>query len=123
MTRRVTSTASVEVACGTAAGATDTSRMWRACAFSIVQAAPTERNLRLRRRLRKTKRRKIALEKVPSGSIKSVEIENEKVHLVWSFDISKAGTRNITEVLVGEDRKDRKHFQGEPCAAGGRREG
>ena len=44
--------------------------------------------------------KKIALEQLPNGSIKSAEIENEKGHLVWSFDISKPGTRNITELLV-----------------------
>jgi Predicted membrane protein len=43
---------------------------------------------------------KIALEQSPNGSIKSAEIENEKGHLVWSFDISEPGTRNITELLV-----------------------
>jgi len=37
---------------------------------------------------------------VPSGWIKSAEIENEKGHLIWSFDILKPGTRNIAEVLV-----------------------
>ena len=43
---------------------------------------------------------KTALAKVPTGTIKSSELENENGKLVWSFDISMPGTKNITEVLV-----------------------
>ena len=42
----------------------------------------------------------IALAKVPGGKIKSAELEHEKGAQVWSFDIAKPGTRDITEVLV-----------------------
>ncbi|MDE2221012.1 MAG: PepSY domain-containing protein [Gammaproteobacteria bacterium] len=41
-----------------------------------------------------------ALAKVPGGTIKSSELEREHGKLIWSFDISKATTRNITEVQV-----------------------
>ena len=44
--------------------------------------------------------RKSALAKVPNGTIKSSELEREKGKLIWSFDIAKSGTRNITEVQV-----------------------
>lgn len=43
---------------------------------------------------------KIALSKVAHGRVKSAELENEMHKLVWSFDISQPGTKNITEVLV-----------------------
>ena len=43
---------------------------------------------------------KIALTKVPGGVIKSGELEKEKGRLVWSFDIARPGTRNLTEVHV-----------------------
>lgn len=43
---------------------------------------------------------KVALAKVPHGKIKTSELENENGKLVWSFDISMPGTKNITEVLV-----------------------
>jgi uncharacterized membrane protein YkoI len=43
---------------------------------------------------------KIALAKVQGGAIQSAEIEQERGHLVWSFDISQPGTRNIREILV-----------------------
>ena len=69
-------------------------------AFSMVQAAPTQAQLKVQAKIKESEAKRIALEQVPSGSIKSAEIENERGHLVWSFDISKSGTRNITEVLV-----------------------
>ena len=68
--------------------------------FSVVHAAPTQAQLAAAAKVKENEAKKTALEQVPSGSIKSAEIENEKGHLVWSFDISKPGTRNITEVLV-----------------------
>ena len=43
---------------------------------------------------------KIALSKVPTGTIQSAELEKEHGNLIWLFDISKPGTRNITEVQV-----------------------
>ena len=44
--------------------------------------------------------RKSALTKVSKGTIKSSELEKENGKLIWSFDIAKSGTRNITEVQV-----------------------
>jgi uncharacterized membrane protein YkoI len=44
--------------------------------------------------------KKTALAKVPKGTIKSSELERENGRLIWSFDIAKSGTRNITEVQV-----------------------
>jgi hypothetical protein len=43
---------------------------------------------------------KIALSRVPDGKIKEAEIEKEKGKLIWSFDIAKPGTKDITEVNV-----------------------
>jgi len=43
---------------------------------------------------------KIALAKVPGGSIKEAELEKEKGKLIWSFDISTPGAADITEVQV-----------------------
>ena len=42
----------------------------------------------------------IALARVPGGAIKEGEIEKENGKLIWSFDIAKPGTANITEVQV-----------------------
>jgi hypothetical protein len=43
---------------------------------------------------------KIALAKVPGGTIKEGGIEKEKGKVIWSFDIATAGTKDITEVAV-----------------------
>lgn len=43
---------------------------------------------------------KIALSKVPNGTIKEGELEKEKGKLIWSFDLTTPGTKDITEVNV-----------------------
>jgi len=43
---------------------------------------------------------KAALAKVPGGTIKEGELEKEKGKLIWSFDISTAGSSDIKEVQV-----------------------
>ena len=44
--------------------------------------------------------RATALAKVPNGVVKSADLEMEKGRLVWSFDISQASTKDVTEVWV-----------------------
>src|SRR6478735_8772165 len=48
----------------------------------------------------KAQAQETALSKVPGGTIKEGELEKEKGHLIWSFDISQAGTTDIKEVQV-----------------------
>lgn len=43
---------------------------------------------------------KTALTRVPDGKIREGELEKEKGRLIWSFDIARAGTEDITEVHV-----------------------
>jgi Peptidase propeptide and YPEB domain len=43
---------------------------------------------------------KTALARVPGGTVKEGELEREHGKLVWSFDIAKPKTQNITEVQV-----------------------
>ena len=43
---------------------------------------------------------KTALAKVPNGTVKEAELEEEKGKLIWSFDIATPGTKDITEVNV-----------------------
>ncbi len=69
-------------------------------AFCAASAEPSSKQLEKQAKITKARAEQIALAKVSHGSIRSAEIENEKGHLVWSFDISKPGTKNITEVLV-----------------------
>ena len=68
--------------------------------FAIAQAKPTEAELINQAKVKKSEAQRIALKQAPQGTIKSAEIENERGKLVWSFDISTPGTRDITEVLV-----------------------
>jgi Peptidase propeptide and YPEB domain len=69
-------------------------------AFAIAQAKPTDAELINQAKVKKNEAQRIALKQTPQGTIKSAEIENERGKLVWSFDISTVGTRDITEVLV-----------------------
>jgi hypothetical protein len=43
---------------------------------------------------------KIALAKVPNGTIKDSELENEHGKLQWSFDVTTPDTKDMTEVNV-----------------------
>jgi hypothetical protein len=57
-------------------------------------------NLAAQAKITKAEAEKIALEKVPGGTIKEGDIEKEKGKLIWSFDITTPGTKDITEVQV-----------------------
>jgi uncharacterized membrane protein YkoI len=51
-------------------------------------------------KITKAEAAKIALARVPNGTIKESELEKEKGKLIWSFDVATPGTKNITEVNV-----------------------
>ncbi len=51
-------------------------------------------------KISKAEAERIALAKVPAGTIKEAELEKEKGKLIWSFDIATPGTKDITEVNV-----------------------
>jgi uncharacterized membrane protein YkoI len=69
-------------------------------AAAAFAAEPTEAELTKQAKITKAEAEQIALAKVSRGVVKSAEIENEKGHLVWSFDIARPGTQDITEILV-----------------------
>jgi uncharacterized membrane protein YkoI len=69
-------------------------------AAATFAAQPSEAELMKQAKTTKAEAEQIALAKVSHGIVKSAEIEKEKGHLVCSFDIARAGTRDITEVLV-----------------------
>jgi Peptidase propeptide and YPEB domain len=62
--------------------------------------APSEAQLLKEAKVTKAQAERIALAKVPQGKIQAEELENENNTLVWSFDIAKPGSKNITEVQV-----------------------
>jgi len=59
-----------------------------------------EGNLAAEARVSRADAQRIALEKVPGGTVKEGEIERENGRLVWSFDIATPDSKDITEVLV-----------------------
>jgi uncharacterized membrane protein YkoI len=61
---------------------------------------PSEAQLIKQAKITKAEAQRIALAKVSHGTVKSAEIENEKGHLVWSFDIAAPHSNDITEILV-----------------------
>ena len=65
-----------------------------------ISAAPSESELMKQAKIDKKHAEKIALSQVPNGRFASEELEQENGKLVWSFDIAKTGTKNITEVQV-----------------------
>jgi len=69
-------------------------------AVAVFAAQPSQDELMKQAKITKAQAEQIALAKVPRGTVKSAEIEKEKGHLVWSFDIARPGARDITEILV-----------------------
>ena len=69
-------------------------------AAATFAAQPSEAELVKQAKITKAEAEQIALAKVSHGIVKSGEIEKEKGHLVWSFDIAQPGTHDITECLV-----------------------
>ena len=69
-------------------------------AVAAFAAEPSEAELVKRAKITKAEAEQIALAKVSRGIVKSAEIEKEKGHLVWSVDVARPGTQDITEVLV-----------------------
>ena len=51
-------------------------------------------------KITKVEAQKTALTKAPNGTVKDAELEEEKGKLVWSFDIARPVTKDITEVQV-----------------------
>ena len=60
----------------------------------------SEAKLQAQAKVTKTDAERIALAKVPGGTVKEGELEKEKGKLIWSFDIATPGSQDITEVAV-----------------------
>ena len=63
-------------------------------------AEPSQAELMAQTKITQAAAEKIALAKVPSGTVKSAELEQEHGALVWSFDIATPKSANIHEILV-----------------------
>ena len=72
-----------------------------ACSAStLVVAEESPTALKAQVKVTEAKAQKTALAKVPGGSIRSSELEQERGKLIWSFDIAMPQSRNVTEVQV-----------------------
>src|SRR3977135_4521307 len=71
-----------------------------AAASALQAESPSAAKLMKETTVTRSQAEKVALAKVPRGTIKSGELEKEHGHLVWSFDIAKPGTKDIAEVQV-----------------------
>ena len=66
----------------------------------ITVGCSTQASLRSQAKVSQADAEKIALGKVPGGSIKETELEKEKGRLIWSIELGTPGTKEITEVNV-----------------------
>ncbi len=57
-------------------------------------------------KITRTEAEKVALARVPNGTVKGGELEKEHGRLIWSFDIAVPGTKDITEVHVDAQTGD-----------------
>lgn len=66
--------------------------------FETKQAK--ESRLAAKAKISRAEAEKTALAKVPGGAVVEGGLEEEKGKLIWSFDISMPGSKNVTEVQV-----------------------
>jgi hypothetical protein len=67
---------------------------------SLLGSEPSQAVLRKQARLTEVQAQHVALRRVPHGRIQSAELEQERGRLVWSFDIVRAPSKDITEIQV-----------------------
>ena len=65
-----------------------------------VAQKSTQAHLQREAKITREQATKTALARVPNGTVKETELEREKGKLIWSFDIARPGTKDITEVQV-----------------------
>lgn len=70
------------------------------CASNALASEAIPSKLQAEAKVSEADARATALATVPTGTISSAELEKENGKLIWSFDIAKAGSKNITEVHV-----------------------
>ena len=63
-------------------------------------AAESQTELQGHAKITQAQAEQTALARVPDGKIQSAELEREDGKLVWSFDLARPGTKDITEVQV-----------------------
>jgi uncharacterized membrane protein YkoI len=66
----------------------------------LLAACESESDLKSKAKISEAEARQIAMSKVPNGTIKEAELEKEKGHLIWSFDMAIPDSKDIKEVNV-----------------------
>src|SRR5262245_51396391 len=67
---------------------------------ACVSEKVKQERLEAKAKVSKADAQKTAMAKVPNGTVKAGEIEEEDGKLIWSFDLNTPGTKDITEVTV-----------------------
>ncbi len=65
-----------------------------------AKKADAKAELMAKAKITEAQARKIAMDRVPNGTIKEGELEKENGHLQWSFDMTTPDTNEITEVNI-----------------------
>ena len=71
-----------------------------ALALAFTGCASHEAQPASRAKITRAQAEATALKRAPNGTVKEGELEEEHGRLVWSFDIARPGTRDLTEVHV-----------------------
>jgi Peptidase propeptide and YPEB domain len=71
-----------------------------ATGLTACVSEPSQAELLSQAKISRADAEKTALAKVPNGTVKEAELEQEHGKLLWSLDLSTPGTANITEVNV-----------------------
>ncbi len=66
----------------------------------LATASADSKKLEAQAKVSRAEAEKAALAKVPGGTVKEAELEEEDGKLIWSFDIAKPGAKDIIEVEV-----------------------
>ena len=67
---------------------------------ACVSEGAKQARLEAKAKITRADAEKTALSKVPTGTVKEGELEEEDGKLIWSFDIATPGSKDITEVAV-----------------------
>ncbi len=67
---------------------------------ALAKDKPVDPKLAAKAKLTRAEAEAIALKAVPNAKVKEAEIEDEDGSLRWSFDLTVAGSKDITEVGV-----------------------
>ena len=70
------------------------------CGVANAETRDTQSKLMAEAKVGRPEATKAALTRIPDGTVKSVELEKEHGALIWSFDITRPGTRDVSEVHV-----------------------